>query len=110
MRSSNHLRVLALIAGAPTCASAMGTNGYFADAYGIKAEGEAGAGIAFPQDSLTIAERGGRRLRGGSGSIASVAGGWQSAAALRHLLRAAQDRAPDRNRASYGVHSPRISQ
>ncbi|MEJ0008615.1 MAG: outer membrane protein transport protein [Steroidobacteraceae bacterium] len=31
------------------------TNGYFSDAYGVKAEGEAGAGIAFPQDALTIA-------------------------------------------------------
>ena len=31
------------------------TNGYFSDGYGIKAEGTAGAGIAFPQDSLTIA-------------------------------------------------------
>ena len=47
--------MLALIAGTLICASAMGTNGYFADGYGIKAEGEAGAGIAFPQDSLTIA-------------------------------------------------------
>jgi long-chain fatty acid transport protein len=31
------------------------TNGYFSDGYGIKAEGVAGVGIAFPQDSLTIA-------------------------------------------------------
>lgn len=31
------------------------TNGYFATGYGIKSEGVAGAGIAFPQDSLTIA-------------------------------------------------------
>jgi long-chain fatty acid transport protein len=34
---------------------AQATNGYFSDGYGIKAEGVAGAGIAFPQDSLTIA-------------------------------------------------------
>jgi long-chain fatty acid transport protein len=47
--------VLGLIAGTLTYASSMGTNDYFADGYGIKAEGEAGAGIAFPQDSLTIA-------------------------------------------------------
>jgi long-chain fatty acid transport protein len=34
---------------------AQATNGYFSDGYGIKAEGVAGVGIAFPQDSLTIA-------------------------------------------------------
>ena len=31
------------------------TNGYFASGYGIKSDGVAGAGIAFPQDSLTVA-------------------------------------------------------
>jgi long-chain fatty acid transport protein len=31
------------------------TNGYFASGYGIKSDGVAGAGIAFAQDSLTIA-------------------------------------------------------
>ena len=41
--------------GALPCAPALATNGYYAAGYGIKAEGEAGAGIAFPQDSLTIA-------------------------------------------------------
>ena len=34
---------------------AQATNGCFSDGYGIKAEGVAAAGIAFPQDSLTIA-------------------------------------------------------
>ena len=40
----------ALIAG-PVFA----TNGYFASGYGIKSDGVAGAGIAFAQDSLTVA-------------------------------------------------------
>ncbi len=43
--------VFAIGAAAPVAA----TNGYFSDGYGIKAEGVAGAGIAFPQDALTIA-------------------------------------------------------
>jgi len=49
---TRHLLVLvsALIAG-PVCA----TNGYFASGYGIKSDGVAGAGIAFAQDSLTVA-------------------------------------------------------
>jgi len=34
---------------------AQATNGYFSDGFGIKAEGLAGVGIAFPQDSLKIA-------------------------------------------------------
>jgi long-chain fatty acid transport protein len=34
---------------------ARATNGYFASAYSVKMEGVAGAAIAFPQDSLTIA-------------------------------------------------------
>jgi len=33
----------------------LATNGYFAASYGIKADGVAGAAIAFPQDSLAIA-------------------------------------------------------
>ncbi len=49
------VRVLLAGAAALVCAPASATNGYFADGYGIKAEGEAGAGIAFPQDTLTIA-------------------------------------------------------
>ncbi len=44
---------IALAIGAT--APAYATNGYFSDGYGIKNEGLAGAGIAFPQDSLTIA-------------------------------------------------------
>lgn len=35
--------------------SAHATNGYFSHGYGIKAKGEAGAGIALPQDALAIA-------------------------------------------------------
>ena len=46
---------LALALGTLGCAPALATNGYYAAGYGIKAEGVAGAGIAFPQDSLTIA-------------------------------------------------------
>jgi long-chain fatty acid transport protein len=43
--------LLTLAAQLPAAA----TNGYFSDGYGVKNEGVAGAGIAFPQDSLTIA-------------------------------------------------------
>ncbi len=46
---------IALALGTLGCAPALATNGYYAAGYGIKAEGVAGAGIAFPQDSLTIA-------------------------------------------------------
>lgn len=46
---------VALVAAALTSQVALATNGYFAESYGIKADGVAGAGIAFPQDSLTIA-------------------------------------------------------
>jgi long-chain fatty acid transport protein len=49
------LGAAALSAGALGSLPASATNGYFAHGYGVKAEGEAGAGIAFPQDSLTIA-------------------------------------------------------
>ena len=35
--------------------AALATNGYFAASYGVKAEGTAGVGIAFPQDTLAIA-------------------------------------------------------
>ncbi len=35
--------------------TAHATNGYFSHGYGIKSKGEAGVGIAAPQDSLTIA-------------------------------------------------------
>jgi long-chain fatty acid transport protein len=42
-----------LLIAAVTPAAA--TNGYFMEGYGIKNEGVAGAGIAFPQDTLTIA-------------------------------------------------------
>lgn len=53
MRCRRRPALLMVAAGLPALASA--TNGYLADGYGIKAEGVAGAGIAFPQDSLTIA-------------------------------------------------------
>lgn len=42
----------ALLAGLPV--SAFATNGYFSHAYGTKAEGVAGAGIAYAQDSLAV--------------------------------------------------------
>jgi long-chain fatty acid transport protein len=48
-------RATLVAAGLALSSGALATNGYFSDAYGVKAEGEAGAGIAFPQDSLTIA-------------------------------------------------------
>jgi long-chain fatty acid transport protein len=47
-------RALTLLA-AGAASGAFATNGYFSDGYGIKAEGLAGAGIAFPQDTLTVA-------------------------------------------------------
>lgn len=43
--------LMTVVAASP----AEATNGYLADGYGIKNEGLAGAGVAFPQDSLTIA-------------------------------------------------------
>ena len=43
----------AVLAGASS--SSLATNGYFSHAYGIKSEGVAGVGIAYAQDSLTIA-------------------------------------------------------
>ena len=57
MSISVRASVGAVLLGAAALASdpASATNGYYAHGYGIKAEGEAGAGIAFPQDSLTIA-------------------------------------------------------
>jgi long-chain fatty acid transport protein len=44
-----------LAAAMLTSTPAFATNGYFASGYGIKSDGVAGAGIAFPQDSLTVA-------------------------------------------------------
>jgi long-chain fatty acid transport protein len=57
MSNSTRDRLVALSILVVSVASlpAAATNGYFAAGYGVKAEGEAGAGIAFPQDSLTIA-------------------------------------------------------
>lgn len=46
------IAAIMLVLWAPLAAA---TNGYFASGYGVKAEGVAGAGIAFPQDALTIA-------------------------------------------------------
>lgn len=45
--------LIALLGSASTAGFA--TNGYFAHGYGIRAEATAGAGIAYAQDSLTIA-------------------------------------------------------
>ncbi len=50
-RLQRSLPLLLMAAVMPAAA----TNGYFMEGYGIKNEGVAGAGIAFPQDSLTIA-------------------------------------------------------
>lgn len=43
------------LTGAALFSDAVATNGYFSTAYSVKTEGAAGVGIAFPQDSLTIA-------------------------------------------------------
>ena len=51
-----HFRAaLALSPAALLSSNAFATNGYFAAGYGVKAEGVAGVGIAFPQDTLAIA-------------------------------------------------------
>jgi long-chain fatty acid transport protein len=44
-----------LLLGLTSSTTALATNGYFSSAYSVKTEGVAGVGIAFPQDSLTIA-------------------------------------------------------
>jgi long-chain fatty acid transport protein len=51
----NLLRAIALALFVVRAPLALATNGYFASGYGIKAQGVAGVGIAFPQDALTIA-------------------------------------------------------
>jgi long-chain fatty acid transport protein len=61
----NHLRVtgrlsvtfrhLIITSVAVAAVPAMATNGYFAEGYGAKADGVAGASIAFAQDSLAVA-------------------------------------------------------
>ncbi len=43
------------VTGALAAGTASATNGYFQHGYGIKAKGMAGAGIAFPQDTLAAA-------------------------------------------------------
>ncbi|MFO1394146.1 MAG: outer membrane protein transport protein [Steroidobacteraceae bacterium] len=48
-------KIAAVVALVLISGSAHATNGYFSHGYGIKAKGEAGAGIASPQDSLAIA-------------------------------------------------------
>ncbi len=48
--------VLALaVAAAVAAPGAFATNGYFSHGYGVKASGMAGAGVAYPQDSLAAA-------------------------------------------------------
>lgn len=52
----NHPRTLpALLAGIFLPLAAHATNGYFADGYGSKGQGEGGVAIALPQDSLAAA-------------------------------------------------------
>jgi long-chain fatty acid transport protein len=53
--SKNKILVSMLIAGGLVTPMAHATDGYFAQGYGMKANGMAGAGIAFPQDSLAAA-------------------------------------------------------
>ncbi|MDD5249751.1 MAG: outer membrane protein transport protein [Rhodocyclaceae bacterium] len=48
-------KIAVLFAAAGLSASAFATNGYFAEGYGMKANGMAGVGIALPQDALAAA-------------------------------------------------------
>lgn len=48
-------KIAALFAAVGLSGSALATNGYFADGYGMKANGMAGVGIALPQDALAAA-------------------------------------------------------
>ena len=48
-------KVLAVMIAAGAMGSAYATDGYFADGYGMKAEGMGGVGIALPQDALAAA-------------------------------------------------------
>jgi long-chain fatty acid transport protein len=50
----HHLRRL-LVLGVLLIAPAFATDGYFTIGYGIKQQGQGGAGVAFPQDSLAAA-------------------------------------------------------
>lgn len=54
-RVSVSFRHLMIASVAFAAAPAMATNGYFAEGYGAKADGVAGASIAFAQDSLVVA-------------------------------------------------------
>lgn len=49
------LRIFIGIAGLSTAQLALATNGYFSHGYGVQAQGNAGVGIALPQDALAIA-------------------------------------------------------
>ncbi len=53
--SKNKILVSLLIAGGMVSPMAHATDGYFAQGYGMKANGMAGVGIALPQDSLAAA-------------------------------------------------------
>ncbi len=53
--SKNKILVSLLIAGGLVTPMAHATDGYFAQGYGMKANGMAGVGIALPQDSLAAA-------------------------------------------------------
>ena len=48
-------KILAVMIAAGAMGSAYATDGYFADGYGMKAEGMGGVGIALPQDALAAA-------------------------------------------------------